>query len=390
MPFQIIRNDITKVKADAIVNTANPEPIYAAGTDSAIYEAAGADKLLAERKKIGAIKRGDIAVTPAFKLKAKYIIHTVGPLWDGGKKGEFDILQSCYHKSLEKAHELGCESVAFPLIATGVYGFPKDEALRIAMNEISTFLMRDDVDMTVKLVVFDDKAFRLSQNLFFQVESYISDEDVIEAHREEYGLSEAAFNRERAVSRRRNEVDPYERYYAEADYCLMSENILPDGIEELSETGAGGKVGKKSGKKHGSDLKATGTKPFNEHTFDKNLYMSDSKEELSFQQHLLDLIIEKDLDNTVVYKSSNVSKGAFSKIMCGDTKKPQKKTVLGFCIGLRLSLDEAEELLASADMAFNPYNKRDKLVIQCIMHGQYNIDEVNAMLYICGQPLLGN
>ncbi len=390
MPFQIIRNDITKVKADAIVNTANPEPIYAAGTDSAIYEAAGADKLLAERKKIGAIKRGDIAVTSAFKLRTKYIIHTVGPAWEGGKKGEFDILRSCYGKSLIKAHELGCESIAFPLIATGVYGFPKDEALRIAMNEISSFLMRDDVDMTVKLVVFDDKAFRLSQNLFFQVESFISDEDVIEAHREDYGLSEAAFNRERSANRRRCEADEYDRYYASNDYCLMSEIMIPDGIDDLSETGAGGKVGKKTGKDHDSDIKATGTKPFNEHTFDKKLYMNDSTEELSFQQHLLDLIIEKNFDNTVVYKSSNVSKGAFSKILCGDTKKPQKKTVLGLCIGLKLSLEEAKELLASADMAFNSYNKRDKLVIQCLIHGQYNIDEVNAMLYVCGQPLLGN
>ena len=388
MPFQIIRNDITKVKADVIVNTANPEPIYAAGTDSAIYEAAGADKLLAERKKIGAIKRGDVAVTPAFKLKAKYIIHTVGPAWEGGKKGEFDILKNCYGKSLEKAHELGCESIAFPLIATGVYGFPKDEALRIAMNEISSFLMRDDVDMTVKLVVFDDKAFRLSQNLFFQVESFISDEDVIEAHREEYGLSKQEFGRERSIARRRREAEAYDRF-CEADYCL-SEVAFSEETGVDFEDNAGGRVGKhKDAKIHASTI-APGSKPFNEDTFDKSLYMSDSQEELSFQKHLLDLIIEKDIDNTVVYKSSNVSKGAFSKIMCGDTKKPQKKTVLGFCIGLKLSLEEAEELLASADMAFNPYNKRDKLVIQCLIHGQYNIQEVNAMLYVCGQPLLGN
>lgn len=127
MPFQIIRNDITKVKADAIVNTANPEPKYAAGTDGAIYKAAGADKLLAERKKIGRIKCGDVAVTPAFNLKAKYIIHTVAPAWNGGNKGEFEALKSCYSRSLTKAAELGCESIAFPLIATGVYMFPKDK-----------------------------------------------------------------------------------------------------------------------------------------------------------------------------------------------------------------------------------------------------------------------
>lgn len=371
MPFQIIRNDITKVKADAIVNTANPEPKYAAGTDGAIYKAAGADKLLAERKKIGRIKCGDVAVTPAFNLKAKYIIHTVAPVWNGGNKGEFETLKSCYSRSLTKAAELGCESIAFPLIATGVYMFPKAEALRIAMDEISNFLMREDVDMTVKLVVFDDKAFRLSRNLFFQVESFINDDEVIAAHKEEYGLPDREFERERARFRRQLEE---EDYYASFSLC---ENSIPMEPVELEPP-------------HGKTKKTTGSKPFNESTFDKNLYMSDGKEELSFQQHLLKLIIEKDLDNTTVYKRSNVTKGAFSKILCGDTKKPQKKTVLGLCIGLQLTLEEAEELLASADMAFNPYNKRDKLVIQCITHGQYDIDEVNAMLFVCEQPLLGN
>ena len=155
MPFQIIRNDITKVQADAIVNTANPKATFGSGTDGAIYKAAGEKELLAERKKIGDIAPGEVAVTPAFKLKAKYIIHTVGPAWNGGDDGEFDILRSCYRKSLEKTEELGCESVAFPLIATGVYGFPKDEALRIAMDEIGSFLMKSDADICVYLVVFD-------------------------------------------------------------------------------------------------------------------------------------------------------------------------------------------------------------------------------------------
>ena len=128
MPFQIIRNDITKVKADAIVNTANPEPKYAAGTDGAIYKAAGADKLLAERKKIGRIKCGDVAVTPAFNLKAKYIIHTVAPAWNGGNKGEFEALKSCYSRSLTKAAELGCESIASMVLSA------VDAKLRLEMG----------------------------------------------------------------------------------------------------------------------------------------------------------------------------------------------------------------------------------------------------------------
>ena len=115
MPLKIIRNDITKVKADIIVNSANPKPVYANGTDAAIYEAAGKEQLLAERQKIGEIAVGSIAVTPAFSLNAKYIIHTVGPDWQGGNAGEFSFLKSCYSKSLEKALELNAESIAFPL-----------------------------------------------------------------------------------------------------------------------------------------------------------------------------------------------------------------------------------------------------------------------------------
>lgn len=140
MPFKIVRNDITKVKADVIVNTANPNPICASGTDLAIYEAAGKEKLLEERAGIGKIARGDIAVTGAYSLNAKYIIHTVGPVWTDGLHHEFEILKDCYRKSLQKALELKCESIAFPLISTGVYGFPKDKALQIAVSVFSQFL----------------------------------------------------------------------------------------------------------------------------------------------------------------------------------------------------------------------------------------------------------
>ena len=145
MPFKIIRNDITNVKADIIVNSANPKPVYANGTDAAIYEAAGKELLLAERKKIGDIPVGGIAVTPAFRLSAKYIIHTAGPVWNGGNSDEFGLLKSCYSKSLEKALELGAESIAFPLISTGVYQFPRDKALQTAVMAISSFLFEYDM-----------------------------------------------------------------------------------------------------------------------------------------------------------------------------------------------------------------------------------------------------
>ena len=170
MPFQIIRNDITKVKADAIVNTANPNPVIGSGTDSAIYKAAGEKLLLKERQEIGEIAPGQVAYTDAFHLDAKYIIHTVGPAWVDGNHGERDILHSCYANALSKAAELSCNSIAFPLIATGVYGFPKDEALQIALSEINKFLLSHDVK--VILVVFDRKAFELSGKLVGDIEEY--------------------------------------------------------------------------------------------------------------------------------------------------------------------------------------------------------------------------
>ena len=173
MPFKIIRNDITKVHADAIVNTANPDPTYGAGTDAAIYRAAGEKKLLAERRRIGRLEAGEAVVTPAFNLKAKYIIHTVGPVWVDGKHREFELLASCYRKSLQIARHLHCTSVAFPLISTGTYGFPREKALNIALDQISSFLEEEEMDVT--LVVFDRKTFELSSELRKDVSQYIDE-----------------------------------------------------------------------------------------------------------------------------------------------------------------------------------------------------------------------
>ena len=184
MSFNIIRNDITKVSADAIVNTANPKPVYAGGTDSAIYAAAGAEALLKEREKIGDIEVGQSAVTSAFGLDAKYIIHTVGPEWTDGEHGEKEAVKNCYENSLKLAKELGCESIAFPLIATGVYGFPKDEALKIAISVFSDFLAGEDMEIT--LVVFDKESFVLSDEIFSGVDEYIDDNYAKSTLDEEY------------------------------------------------------------------------------------------------------------------------------------------------------------------------------------------------------------
>ncbi len=185
MPFRIIRDDITRVRADAIVNTANPDPVFGRGTDYAVYKAAGAAELLAERRKIGVMQAGEVCATPAFHLSAKYIFHTVGPGWTGGKHGELDQLASCYRKSLMLAVQLGIQSIAFPLIATGINGFPKDKALETALETIRTFLEHDELDVT--LVVFNKDAFVLSSALARSVDQFIDDNYAGAQETEEYG-----------------------------------------------------------------------------------------------------------------------------------------------------------------------------------------------------------
>lgn len=326
MPFKIVRDDITKVNADAIVNTANPEPICASGTDAAIYEAAGRERLLAERKQIGRIARGEIAVTGAYNLSAEYIIHTVGPVWIDGKHHEYDILESCYRKSLQKAAELKCESIAFPLISTGVYGFPKDKALQIAVSVFSEFLMEND--MQVILVVFDKKSFQLSGQLVGEIDSYIDANYVIDRNREEY-----------AVRTRR------------IDRVEMSESrILPAAMSleyQLSNMGA------------------------------------------SFHDKLFELIDEAQLDNKDVWKRANIDRKHFSKIQCDVNYHPKKKTVMALCIALGLDLEQSKDLLARADWAFSPSSKVDLIVQKAIMDRQYDIMQLNVTLFKYTNEILG-
>ncbi len=184
MPFQIVRNDITKMHVDAIVNTANPMPGYGAGIDSAVYEAAGKDKLLAKRHEIGAIDRGTLVITGGYNLPAKYIIHTVGTAWQGGKEGEEDIIRSCYRSVFMLASKNDISSLAIPLLASGSYGFPKGIALRIALSEIEAFMSGSDMD--VYLVVFNEKSVSLSSELYGDIDEYINDNYVDEKKRVEY------------------------------------------------------------------------------------------------------------------------------------------------------------------------------------------------------------
>jgi O-acetyl-ADP-ribose deacetylase (regulator of RNase III) len=361
MPFRIIRNDITKVRADAVVNTANPDPKVGTGTDSAVYEAAGKDLMLAERKKIGPMKPGEAAVTPAFRLPAKYVIHTVGPEWIDGEHGEFEILRSCYRKPLLLADHLGCESIAFPLIATGNYGFPKDKALNIALAVIREHLEHSDLNVT--LVVFDRHTYQTASGLTEQIEEFI-DENYVGAKTEaEYGGQEGSPSGH--LRRRRRLQGFLHLSTASADVMAAPDEMAAPGAAAFPLPYPAG------GKQKKADLE----------DIVNNLGES-------FQKRLLRMIDERGMSDPEVYKRANVDRKLFSKIRCSEDYIPKKKTIMALAIALRLNLDDTRDLLASAGLALTNNSKTDVIVRFCIENGIYDIYEVNALLFRFLQPVL--
>ena len=359
MPFQIIRNDITKVKADVIVNTANPKPTVGGGTDSAIYNAAGRDELLAERKKIGDIEPGQAAVTPAFHLPAKYIIHTVGPIWVEGDHGERDILRSCYANSLALAAKLEAKSIAFPLIATGVYGFPKAEALDIAITEIGKFLLT--CEMEVVLVVFDKKSLEVSGALFGRINEYINEHSVGLAQIEEYGIESIERRRLeeiRQIQMRRNRPD--------------RDASVRESMNELSDI---------------SESKRPTGISFDEIDIEK---MIDTPAEM-FSPALLRLIDEKGYKkDSECYHKANISRKFFSKIRSDPYYRPRKQAVCAFALALELNLTETKELLDKAGYSLSHSWKFDLVIEWCIKNHFYDVNRVNIMLFEMNLPQLGS
>lgn len=343
MPFTIIRNDITKVKADAIVNSANPEPICAAGVDAAIYEAAGAGKLLAARREIGALAPGEAAVTPAFQLSARYIIHTVGPVWIDGHHGELEHLAACYENSLKLARRLGCRSIAFPLLSTGVYGFPRDKALSTAL----TTIREDAGELRVTLVVYDRSSYQLAAATVQEVRAYI-DEHYTQAARKSSDGDGRRLQQRRRRDIARQLLAAEEAAALEMEACLAPPEAaklsLEDVVSHLGET---------------------------------------------FQERLLRFIDERGMTDAEVYKRANIDRKVFSKIRCHADYIPKKKTIAAFAIALELNLDDAQDLMASAGYVLTDNSVADVIVSYCLTHEIYDIYEVNAYLFEFGQPLLG-
>ena len=394
MAFQIVRNDITKITADAIVNTANPEPTFMAGTDAAVYMAAGAEKLLEERRKIGPIEEGEVAVTPAFGLNAKYIFHTVGPVWQGGDKGEKDTVKSCYENCLKKAVELNIGSIAFPLISTGVYGFPKAEALIIATTVFSEFLADHEMDIT--LAVFDNESFELSGRIFAGINEYIDEHYVENKTDEEYGfagasVSGAALNVEAYRACRDESFDVPEEAAedaVEAEEAPVEKPRLRSHLGGLTNRQNYSRAEERNAMEipaEAEPVAAMGAAPAKKRSLDdvmKNLTET-------WSESLLRLIDEKGFTDVEVYKRANVDRKLFSKIRTDKYYQPKKSTALGFVLALKLNIDEAKDFLGRAGYAFSPSSKTDLIVQYFIENEVYEIMTINLALYEHDEPLLG-
>ena len=394
MPFQIIRNDITKVKADAIVNTANPRPVIGGGTDSAVYRAAGENQLLAERRKIGNIAPGNAVSTPAFDLNAKYIIHTVGPVWIDGAHGEREILHSCYVNALTLAAELGCESIAFPMIATGTYGFPKDEALDIALKEIGKFLLTNDMDIT--LVVFDRKAVALSEKLVGEIEKYIDEHTVGRLRTAEYGRNQPEIDRYHRMQE--------DRFLWEEKCEMASTEALPEEPDDIVECFSAPEPKSAPSRKSGiKDLfqrpRKTPQEP-SDAIFAptisgagrqrKSLAELLSKKEDTFQERLFKLIDERGLDDVTVYKRANGNRKNFSKLRCNVNYHPKKITAIAYGVALHLSMPEMLDLLSRAGYTLSPNDTFALIISYFVESRQYDIIDINITLFDYGQPQLSS
>ncbi|MCQ2433215.1 MAG: O-acetyl-ADP-ribose deacetylase [Clostridia bacterium] len=387
MPFFLIRNDITRMHTDAVVNAANKTLLGGGGVDGAIHRAAG-PKLLAHCLTLGGCKTGEAKITPGFNMSCKYIIHTVGPIWKDGAHGEREALVSCYRSSLALALENGCESVAFPLISAGVYGYPVEEAIAVAEETIRTFL--DDHDMTVYLVLFDTNAVSAGTERFREIRSYIDD-----AYSDAFAETE-----KRRSQRLRSET--------ELDFigsAPMANFAMPQ-MAESKPPKKQGFIKKIKEKKEDLSLAPSKPEPIRPEPMEMPTFCDSvdgamspadfssledalSRLDESFTQMLLRKIDESGMTDAQCYKKANIDRKLFSKIRSDIYYKPSKSTAVAFGVALRMPLDELRSFIAKAGFALSHASKFDIIVEYYISRGVYDIFEINDTLFAFDQMLLG-
>ena len=342
MPFEIVRNDITNMQVDAIVNAASRLPRVNAGVDSAIHKKAG-PALLAARKEVGYIQPGSAAVTPAFELDAKYVIHAATPAWVDGLHGEMKLLRQAYDACLDLAVKSNCDSIAFPLLASGNHGFPKSKALQAAIGAFSEFLMEHDIQ--IYLVVFSKDSVKLSEKLVHHVACYI-DENYVDTYEQEiYGEVSENRRRDRYPMQRASEM--------RETYLAPSCTPMPCAKASLS---------------------------LNEFVKEKDA---------GFTETLLSLIKKSGKKNSTIYKKANISKQHFSKLINDPEAKPSKQTAIALALALELDLDGTRDLIGRAGYALTNSSTFDLIIRYFIEHNQFNVIEINLALYEFDQSLLG-
>lgn len=367
MPFEIIRNDITRVKADAIVNTANPHPVIGSGTDTAIHMAAGPE-LLEARKKVGDIAEGYSAQTPAFGLNAKYVIHTVTTGWIDGEHSEGEILRKAYDSALSLADELGCKSVAFPLLSTGSYRFPKELAMSVAIQAFTDFLMSHE--MKIILAVFNKEAYSLAGSLFNDVKSYVDDNYVEERSRaERWGGTRPRHRRKKDIA--------IPNAVLSGSHDEDREDLEVDRLEAYEAS-----------KTEGSFFNAVSDLNLSAEISGLSLEDIMRRKESSFVEYLRDLIMEKGISEPIVYSRAGMSRQLFNKIINNFEYQPTKRTVYQLIIGLQLDLEQAAKLMNKAGYSITRSSKMDLMMEYFIINRRYNTIEIDIALVDAGlQPL---
>ena len=356
MPFEVVRNDITKMKVDAIVNAANNSLLGGGGVDGAIHRAAGPG-LLEECKTLGGCETGQAKMTGGYRLPCRYVIHTVGPIWQGGTRNEKQTLSSCYAASLRLAFDHQCESIAFPLISAGAYGYPKEEALKVATDTIRDFLLSHD--MNVYLVIFDKASFAISKKLYANIQAYIGDAYIDPFFEEE--------------ERRRRK---------------FSNALFPSAAAPAPTKKPKGKLGKKQDTM--PDFEWADSLMAEKCSADSSLEDYLRRMDEGFREMLIRKIDECGMTDAECYKKANIDRKLFNKIKNQADYKPSKSTVLAFAIALRLSLEETEDMLKKAGFSLSHSSKFDLIVEFFITHGNYDIFEINEALFSFDQKLLGS
>lgn len=379
MPFNIIKNDITKVKADAIVNTVNPNVKIGEGVEYAIYNAAGKEELLKAREKLGYLPPGEVGITPAFKLNAKYIIHVSSPVWTGIWYGERPpesvftkdtiLLTDCYMKALYMAAENGCKSIAFPLLATGTYKFPKEIGMAVAVRAFTEFLKH--YDMEIFLVVFGRDSFNISGSLFRKVKRFV-DYEAICACAELAPRHDLDWIDGSAIDDE-DETESYQDISEDDEETESYRDISED--DEKTENYRD--IIEDDGALYYESLSRS-------HKHSKSLEESLKKiHKYSFAGYLQQLINKKGMKNSEVYATANITKQYFSKLINGKVN-PSKEKVIALAIGLHLNMDETKDILKIAGYAFSPFSQTDTVVKYFINNKDYNVIKLDILLYDFG------